>query len=240
MSKQSKIRWGNKDTEQLKNAITDFNNKISKVSKSNKLIAPYLPNKLNVNDIKKQVISRQDLNRVLSSLKRINKDDSLDIITNSKGVTITKYELRETINKNRISNIKKAYQRKALDVSPYKGNMGTIENNNLNYKAFNFNNKSQKEWDKFIEALDNQVKSNYFTEKLDQYKQNYIKAIENVYGYSGQELIDIIQSIDSYDVFMDGINDPTLFIDFIYDKIEADIKLEYIIDGWNEIIDSIG
>lgn len=70
-STQSKIRWQQKDYLSLGRAVANFNKKINELQKQEKKL--YLPELKSYKDIKENIQTRQELNRVINSLKRFSK-----------------------------------------------------------------------------------------------------------------------------------------------------------------------
>ena len=65
---------------------------------------------------------------------------------------------------------------------------------------------------------------------MERYKENYIKGLYNVFGAKGNKIIRIVENIPP-DKFTDLFyNDPVLQLDFIYDPIEVDLKIESIVE----------
>ena len=99
-STQSKIRWQQKDYLSLGRAVANFNKKINELQKQEKKL--YLPELKNYKDIKENIQTRQELNRVIKSLKRFSKEGAEDLYTTKAGEQLTKWErgeIRKT-NKN--------------------------------------------------------------------------------------------------------------------------------------------
>ena len=66
----SKIRWQQKDYVTLGKAVANFNKKINELNKEEKKL--YLPDTINYKEIKENIVTRNELNRVIKSLKRFS------------------------------------------------------------------------------------------------------------------------------------------------------------------------
>lgn len=63
----SQIKWKQKDYLSLGRAVSQFNKKINELNKEEKKL--YLPELKNYKDIKSKILTRNELNRVIRSLK---------------------------------------------------------------------------------------------------------------------------------------------------------------------------
>ena len=107
-STQSKIRWQQKDYLSLGRAVANFNKKINELQKQEKKL--YLPELKNYKDIKENIQTRQELNRVIKSLKRFSKEGAEDLYVTKAGEQITKWERQELRKANK--NCRKGVKRK--------------------------------------------------------------------------------------------------------------------------------
>lgn len=104
---------------------------------------------------------------------------------------------------------------------------------NISYKYDNFR------YDKLRESIIYQSKDNYFKEKAELYKNNYLNSILNVYGEYGVDLYNFIEKIDP-DVLLNAARlDQSLSIEFTYLETSLDgiEKAEIILNRWIDIID---
>ena len=98
-STQSKIRWQQKDYLSLGRAVANFNKKINKLQSEEKKL--YLPELKNYKDIKQNIQTRSELNRVINSLKRFSKEGAEDLYVTKAGEQITKWERKELRKTNK-------------------------------------------------------------------------------------------------------------------------------------------
>ena len=96
---QSKIRWQQKDYLSLGRAVANFNKKINKLQSEEKKL--YLPELKNYKDIKENIQTRSELNRVINSLKRFSKEGAEDLYVTKAGEKITKWERQELRKANK-------------------------------------------------------------------------------------------------------------------------------------------
>lgn len=98
-SSLSKIKWQQKDYLSLGRAVSNFNKKINELNKEEKKL--YLPELKNYKDIKENIQTRQELNRVINSLKRFSKEGAEELYTTKAGEQITKWERQELRKANK-------------------------------------------------------------------------------------------------------------------------------------------
>ena len=98
-STQSKIRWQQKDYLSLGRAVANFNKKINKLQSEEKKL--YLPELKNYKEIKQNIQTRSELNRIINSLKRFSKEGAEDLYVTKAGEQITKWERQELRKANK-------------------------------------------------------------------------------------------------------------------------------------------
>lgn len=93
MATQYKIKWQQKDYITLGKAVSNFNKKINELNKEEKKL--YLPEKLDYKEVKGNIVTRNELKRVINSLRRFSKEGSEDLYITKSGERITKWERQE-------------------------------------------------------------------------------------------------------------------------------------------------
>lgn len=98
MSKVYPIKWKRADYAKLNAAVRKFNKTIQKAAKDNEnqIYSRYLPELKTYSDVKANIYTRTELNRVISQLNRVGRKGALDMIYTTAGDATTKYELAET------------------------------------------------------------------------------------------------------------------------------------------------
>lgn len=221
------IRWREQDIKQITNLVRQFNAKITRTEKKFPEIESYLPERINKQMLMGKIETRQDYNRVVNSYKRFMRKGAETPIMNKQGLQVTLWEKKEMQIATATINRKRSMQRKKADVSTEKGTMGSIEKMNLLPKKFNFEGMGYEAFQKFKETVEKQIMSNYYKEKEELYKANYIKALENIFG-KGNKLIPIVNKISSKRLVQLFYEDPNMQIDFIYDPIEIESIFEIL------------
>ena len=88
----SMIRWTRSDYAKLSYAVRQFNKKVSELEKLEGNVAP---EEFDYREVRDSIYSRKELNRVIKSLKRINRESQQKIRTLDSGKQITQWELSE-------------------------------------------------------------------------------------------------------------------------------------------------
>lgn len=247
MFKRPNIKWRESDEKELERITKNFNAKIERNLKKHPELKDILPDKVTKRDLKSEITTRQEFKKEINSLNRFLKRGAEKTITSKTGVTVTKWERKEIgikvagINRQRTIERKAAENTEALTrgkpVGLKRGEMGNVRTQELKKKKFDFNKiKPGKEWEKFVESVEKQSKPSYNREKAERYKQNYIQALVNNLGDLADDLIDTIQQIPAKLVVETYYADEQAFIDFPYDPIAAQIKLDILSDMWESVL----
>lgn len=217
MPKQYNIKWRQADVDRLRRVVKNFNAKITHTIKKNPALESVLPEKLNVNLLKEQILTRKDFNKTIARLERFNKRrDSTKIITNEMGVITTKWELNETRLNIKNLNLQRAYRRKTSGASPSTGTMGTILDATLQPKSFNFSKKKQNEWKRFVKSTYYMQTDKAIKDKADAYLANWIKAIKTNLGQQGLFLIDLAKQMGALKLGELALSEDEFTIGFHY------------------------
>lgn len=233
MSRKSKIRWSEQDKREITNTVRVFNSKLTRLAKKNPEIADYLPSRINTKTLYDKIETRADFKRELNSLKRFMRKGAEKPILTDTGIKTTAWEKREVGLKVQQINARKTRERKEANISTYKGTMGSIEANNLKPKMYNIDKIKERDWKKFIANVEKQVQSKYTNTLYQQYKANYLKAVDNIMGVVGTEVKRIINQIDDETFYKLYYDDPVLQIDFVYDPYEAEYIADNIVEHLN-------
>lgn len=200
------IRWKKGDYVKLGKAVSEFNKKIKQLQSEE---INYLPDLKDYKDIKENIYSRSELNRIINSLKAINKENALDLYKTESGVDLTRWEAKE---------IKKAQKRalKSVNIEISKIQegrasigMGDERLRELEATKRSIENIDKKESYEFkrtakrifeLGKKDRELKQDYL------FRENFLKALEETSDF------------DNYDKLkdkLDSIKNPTKFYEFI-------------------------
>ena len=96
----SLIRWNKQDSIRLEKAINRFNRELSKIeSKEN------IPAKVKYDELRDRIVTRRELNSVISSLNRANEMNLSELEELGSGEKISKWEYQDTIRRKNQASI---------------------------------------------------------------------------------------------------------------------------------------
>lgn len=124
----SLIKWKRKDYLTLGRAISNFNKKINRLNAEEKKL--YLPETIDYKEVKGKIYTRNELNRILNSLKRFSKAGAENPIITEGNRVLTKWEAKELRKeyKNSKKRITRNYYRvrKTYSFGIFKSSNGSI------------------------------------------------------------------------------------------------------------------
>lgn len=236
MPRSSKISWNDRQVKELRRQVKRFNAKITRTARKSPELVDFLPDKLSVKQLRQTIKNANDLKLISARVDRAFKKGAFQPILTEQGVRTTKYEVREiSLGVQRI-NRRRAKELAQANPNTEKGTMGTVRENNLQPKRFNPNSIKQSDWDKFVQAVERQSMNSYTDEKIERYKENYLRALQNAFGASAEELIEKLRNVPAKTIYQQFYDNPNLQIGFIYDPLEASLILETLNDTWGEIL----
>ena len=139
---QSQIRWKQKDYLSLGRAVANFNKKINELNKEEKKL--YLPELKSYKEVKQNITTRSELNRVLKSLKGFTKKGAEELYTTKAGEQITKWERNELTNL--IKNAERGLLKSAKNLEiPLKSGYSKAQMGSQEYREILANLRSLKD-----------------------------------------------------------------------------------------------
>lgn len=239
MQKRYNIKWRESDEKELAKAVRKFNAKRTRLLKQIPDLEEFLPAKISTKEIREQIKTRRDLKNELNSIERFMRKGSEKPIVTKEGIKTTTYEKKEIEIKVRAINARRTAERKRANVSTEKGTMGTIRENNLRPKQVDINKIKKSDWEKFKESVEKQARDSYFQGKYERYKENFMKGLENAFGEKGRELQEIAAQISAERLTQMYYDDPILQIDFIYDPLEMQVKIDAMKEHLTDYLESM-
>lgn len=239
MQKRYNIKWRESDEKELAKAVRKFNAKRTRLLKQIHDLEEFLPAKISTKEIREQIKTRRDLKNELNSIERFMRKGAEKPIVTKEGIKTTTYEKKEIEIKVRAINARRTAERKRANVSTEKGTMGTIRENNLRPKQVDINKVKKSDWEKFKESVEKQARDSYFQGKYERYKENFMKGLENAFGEKGRELQEIAAQISAERLTQMYYDDPILQIDFIYDPLEMQVKIDAMKEHLTDYLESM-
>ena len=172
-----------------------------------------MPDIINYKEAKENITTRNELNRLINSLRRFNKEGAEELYTTQAGEQITKWERRELGIQSRIAQTRLRKELKALEQPTESGysriQMGSIRAREIEAQIRNLKqieNKKGYEFTRLKNRIQTTGTSDYTMRKAIVYRENYIKEMEK---YS---------HLDNYDKLMNrlkAIKNPLKFFEYV-------------------------
>lgn len=161
----AKINWKQKDYLSLGRAVSNFNKKINELQKEEKKL--YLPEIKSYKELKSKIMTRNELNRIIKSLKSFSSEGAEEPIKIKTGDIITKWEQKEL--GKQINIAKRGLRATIKDLEkPFSSGFSRAQMGSEEYREAQANLSSLKKAEKIIKP------SNY---KKGEGKANYYKNI---------------------------------------------------------------
>ena len=238
---QNQIRWKRGDYITLGKAVSNCNKKIRELqTEENKL---YLPEEVNYKNLKDEITTRRELNRIINRLKRFQEDGAEKIVENSAGQKMTLWENNENIIAKRTATRNIKARIKELNIPKYDGfsrvQMGSIEYRELinTLKSFEkLNILRGFEYNRLRERINKYATSDLKMKRSITYRENYINEMKK---YS---------HFDNYQLLMEKLNsikNPINFYEFVsQNEFTGDLTYQsdqyYTQEAFNAYLQDLG
>lgn len=183
------IRWTKGDAIRLGKAIAEFNRAVKELeTELNKL---YLPELKEYRVARESIKTRDELNRILSSMRRFTKyTTSADLVTTESGEVLTKWEKRELgLARNReLRKVEAELEKIQSSEKPYRSQREKeldLERQRLR----DFFNYSGDKFERERQRLLKRAAKDYEYKKQIIYKQNYMKSLEKYAEFDNYEIL---------------------------------------------------
>lgn len=227
MAKSNKIRWRSVDQVRVSRIAQRFNAKITRVIKKHPEWADIMPNRVNAKELSERLKNgtRRQFDREMNRLERFLRKGAEMPYTTKSGVATTVWQKKEIDNTFRAINAKRRAERKKLDPSIFKGNLHSIQENNLLQRKNTVQEISPEYWKEFVRNLDYQLEQEY-KDKSNIYKMNLLKAISNILGEKS-ELYNLVSQVAPERIKRFADTSSLISISFLYEPLEPEDIEEY-------------
>lgn len=237
----SRINWKRGDFVRLGRAVSDFNKKINELNKEERKL--YLPEKIDYKEAKENITTRRELNRLINSLRRFQKEGAEDLYITEGGETITKWERRELGIQSRIAQTRLRAELKNLEKPLESGysrvQMGSIRAREIEAQIKNLKQIETKrgyEFNALKRRIMSQGASDYTMKKAIVFRENYLNEMKK---YS---------HFDNYDKLMKKLNsfsNPVSFFNFVSkNELTGDLTYQsdevYSQEAFNSFVQDFG
>lgn len=216
MPKRSDIKWRKADQTKLSRTVGKFNAKRTRLIKIVPELEQFLPPKMNVQNLKTGISTRNDFNKTINRLERFLVKGAEDMVTTEGGVQTTKYQINELKIQQRTINQYRAKARKEANVSTEKGTMGAIKKMNLRPLTKNIEKTPKEMWDKLVNSYERQSMDTYYSSRDEMYKRNYLNAFKQTLANEIPDVYEKVSKMKAEDVVNMYYYDPNLQLDFFY------------------------
>lgn len=183
LQKQYNIKWTKTDYLTLGRAVAQFNRKINQLNAEERRL--YLPNTISYAETKENITTRNELNRVLNSLRRFSKKGAEDLYTTAGGQQITKWERQELSLQSGIAKRRLNQELKELN-QPLKTGFSRIQMGSMRQKEIEAQIKSIERIEKTkgydFERISRRIKmlgtSDYTLKKAYVFQENFMTQLE--------------------------------------------------------------
>ena len=209
MSKRNTFKLQPIDEIELKRVVKNFNAKVSRQVKKNPDNAKYYPEKVSYAKLRDEIKSRHDLNREVNSLRRFSEKGAEELVSlpgyNKHNINLTKWQKEDmqrraaNINKKRarrrnaVANIEMTDRGKKLGYKKGDFGMGSIKDLEISPTSAFTDAMEVRDLKARHRALKKESSSEYWNEKDEILKQNYIDSLEK--NYSEEQIGEIVDKI---------------------------------------------
>lgn len=212
-----KIKWKKGDYISLGKAVSKFNKTIKQLkSEESSLI---LPDVIDYKELKSDITTRQELNRMINSLKKFQNPSQQVAIKTDGDLEVTRWELTEIRKAKR--RAERRFSGEIADIESQGFGTGNTRLNEIRATIESFNKIENvsllEDFQRIASSIFNQGRSDFEYRKSLIFQRNFIKAYEKM---GRDEIVKIARSF----------RNPEKFWDFIKNSEFIDIKLRYDIE----------
>lgn len=221
LPKQYNIKWKRSDYLTLGRAVAQFNKKVNKLNAEERRL--YLPEIISYAEVKENITTRSELNRIINSLKRFSREGAEELYTTKAGEEITKWERKELGIQSRTAQRRLRQELKGLEVPNEQGfsrvQMGSMRQREIEAQIKSLQKLEEKTGYDF-ERLSRRIKmlgtSDYTLRKAYVFQENFMEQLEKLAKNSPefQEVFEHFNSIKNPITFFNETQKSDVLQDF--------------------------
>ena len=179
MAKQYNIKWTRSDYGNLKKAINQFNKNVKKLeSVESDLI---LPDVVSYKDVKAEITTRQELNRIIGSLRRFSVPSKQKAVKLDSGIEITNWEYTELKSARKRAERRLISELSGLEATSSFGTGNKrIHEIRSTLKSIEKLETSKDNFDRIRKRIKYLGVSDFDFKKAKQFQENFIKAFKKM------------------------------------------------------------
>lgn len=217
MAKESKISWNDKQKKLLQDTVKKFNQKRNRIAKDvNKWKEwEFLPNKISVRELKKQIYSARDLKIITNKYQRFLKPGAENY--NEKRGTLN-WVYNEAVISRRARNQKIKNMQEKFELNPLKGRSGLGAQANILMNQQDLSKMNHNQLKRLTEVNQNYMTTKGQYDRLNQYRSNFKQAIDNQLGFlkESRRLKGRINQLDERELEWLYYNSTYINIGYVY------------------------
>lgn len=202
----SLIRWKKGDYIKLGQAVSRFNKIINELDVDEK---DYLPDLKDYKEIKNQINSRKELNRIIKSLKRANIENLQEVHAFDSGEEVSKWEFSEIKKAKRRALNTLEKERESILTSRASIGMGDERLSEIKAIESSFeklNERTGSDFKRLKQRIFSIGRSDYQITKDKQFMENFYTALEGISNFQNYEILK---------KELDKIKNPSKFYEFV-------------------------
>ena len=218
----SVIRWKRNDYMRLSGAVRQFNRKVKELQS---LGIDYTPELVKYDELKGDIQSRTELNRIIKSLKRFATRETQQAgVTLPSGEKISKWQYAELrkYQKRALVNIQTQARNVIYDT---KSGSSTRKLRQLNRTAESIKdlfNRKDYEFKRTASRTARWGKTDYDLWRASVFRENFMSSLEHMKNYDNyDDLVKKLSSIENPIQFYNYVNDKEILDIFFYYQDEA-------------------
>lgn len=214
MARQYPINWKRSDYGQLLKAVNKFNKEIEKLMYINP--DANIPEKLIYKDVRKNIYTRREYNRVLKSLDRFSNPKEQELVKTRGGYELTRWQRNEINRAKRRAERRLEGELYGLEAQSSFGT-GNTRLNEIKSTLESFDRlatSDPEDYKRISSSILRQGVSDYDMKKASIFQENFIKAYKKM---GRKQVVNIAKRFKN----------PMDFWEFIKDSNFTDIQMKY-------------
>ena len=200
------IKWTRSDYARLSYAVRQFNKTIDKLDNKDRNI---LPEEMNYKELRDNIYSRSELNRIINSLRRFSiKPSQQSIVKTPTGEELTRWEVSELkkAQKRAVTNIQGKMREIVEDMTNVMGDTEYKRLKRTKASIEDLFNRSGSEFTRTAGRTLSWGRKDYDLVQAERYRTNYMNSLSKMSNY------------DHYDILvnkLEKIENPIKFFEYI-------------------------
>jgi len=220
MAKQYNIRWKRSDIGKLSSAVSRFNKTIKKLESAESDLV--LPDVVDYKELKSGITTRQELNRLIGSLRRFTNPAKQKAIKLDSGIEITAWEYTELKAERRRAEKRLTGELFGLEATLGTGNKRINEIRGTIASLQKLETATGGDFKRIRERIKVQGTSDFNRKKAKTFQDNFIKAFK---GMGRKEIVEYAQKFKDPEEFWNAIKDSGFSnLQEFYDESEGILR----------------